>query len=195
MADGISVDVIDLSAAGGESSLHYSNLSAVQNGVLFYEICEELISLEYYSTIHPLFGSGSSSVVMRCTDNINASSMLITGWESRTWSVPVTEEKIQNYIDSVPYDAWWVDRQTVVRGFYEELIARFIDRGGSWPITSFWDYNNETWGVKKQALPEPDAINSSAGMGIYCIQVSHSKYSGIIYHTVGADGAIEEDGC
>ncbi len=57
----------------------YTNLTPVQNGVLFYTMCEELIADSHYSVIHAREGSGTQSVVMRCTDNIQGGGMLITG--------------------------------------------------------------------------------------------------------------------
>ena len=59
--------------------VHYSNLSDVQNGVLFHMICLELIADPAFSVIHAKSGGGTNSVVMRCDDNVTANSILITG--------------------------------------------------------------------------------------------------------------------
>lgn len=174
------------------SSEHYSGLSPVQNGVLFHKICTELIADPQYSVIHAREGGGTNSVVMRCDDNISAGSLLITGWDSRTWSVPVTQAAIQSYIDSVPYDSWWVDRQEVVRSFYTALMTQYTARGGSWPVTSFWDpWANEWSGIKKQELPAPDPSDSNN----YCLVAVHRTYTDILYRVKGTVGTIEPGGC
>lgn len=174
------------------NNVHYSGLSSVQNGVLFYEICVELIADPHYSVIHAREGGGTSSVVMRCNDSIQAGSLLITGWDSKTWSVPVTQAAIQAYIDSVPYDSWWIDRQDVVRGFYTALMTQFAARGGNWPIMSFWDpWANQWSGVHKEELPEPDPV----GKHSYCIAATHQKYPDITFHTKGSSGEVVAGPC
>ena len=171
---------------------HYSGLSPVQNGVLFHKICTELIADPQYSVIHAREGGGTNSVVMRCDDNISAGSLLITGWDSRTWSVPVTQAAIQSYIDSVPYDSWWVDRQEVVRSFYTALMTQYTARGGSWPITSFWDpWANQWSGVPKEELPAPDASSPNN----YCLAATHRTYTDVAYHVIGTVGAVQPGGC
>lgn len=176
-------------SSGGES---YSGLSTIQNGVLFQKVCTDLIASPQYSTIHAREGGGTSSVVMKCDDNISANSLLITGWDSKTWTVPVTKATLQAYIDSVPYDSWWTDRQTVVRGFYSELIAQHTARGGSWPVASFWDpWANQWSGVQKQDLPAPNSANPNS----YCLSATHLTYTDIVYHVSGSGGAIEQGAC
>ncbi len=168
---------------------HYSGLSPVQNGVLFQAICVQLINDPYYSVIHAKTGSETQSVVMRCSDNIARSSLLITGWKSETWSTPIMREQLQAYIDAVPYDPWWTDRQDVIRGFYSALISRFETQGGTWPITSFWDpWANEWSGVHKEELPPPDPGTSTG----YCIQASHRKYQKS--YTISSDNQTIREG-
>ena len=105
---------------------------------------------------------------------------------------PVTQSTIQSYVDSVPYDSWWTDRQSVVRGFYTALMAQFSARGGNWPITSFWDpWANQWSGVHKEELPAPDAVGTDS----YCLAAAHRKYTDIIYHVIGTTGSIEPGTC
>lgn len=173
---------------------HYSGLTPVQNGVLFYDICEELIADPTYSTIHSKDGNDTRSVVMRCTDNISAGSLLITGWESKTWSTPLAKNTLQSYIDSVPYDNWWIDRQEVVRGFYTELIRRFEAKGGTFPVNSFWDpWANQWSGVPKQDLPSPEPPSESE-IESYCIDAYHTDFSDSIYR-ITQDNKIEAGAC
>lgn len=62
-----------------KEGVHYSNLSAVQNGVLFHMICRELVADPYYSVIHGRDGHQESTVVNKCDDNVFAGGILITG--------------------------------------------------------------------------------------------------------------------
>lgn len=180
---------VTLKMTSGE---HYSGLSPVQNGVLFHKICTELIADPQYSVIHAREGGGTSSVVMRCDDSIAANKLQITGWDSKNWMTPVTQSAIQSYIDSVPYDSWWTDRQAVVRGFYTALMTEYSARGGTWPVTSFWDpLANEWSGVKKQELPAPDPSDSNN----YCLAAVHRTYTDILYRVKGTVGSIESGGC
>lgn len=173
----------------------YSNLSAVQNGVLFYEVCEELINDPHYATIHARDGSATNSVVMRCTDRIEGGGLQITGWNSIFWNTPVTRDQIQGYMDSVPYDSWWTDRQDVVRGFYEELVNRFTAKGGAFPVTSFWDtWANQWSGVHKEELPAPDASVGGLADGGYCVQAYHSNFPDNVFK-ITQDDKIEPGGC
>lgn len=172
--------------------VYYDNLTAVQNGVLFHTVCQQLISDSQYSLIHPKDGSSPHSVVMSCNDNVAAGGMLITGWESKFWSTPVTRSQIQNYIDNVPYDSWWTDKQEVVRGFHSELISRFEASGGTWPVTSFWDPWANIWsGVHKQELPSPEPVNP----GEYCVQAIHHSYPDKAYSITNNDTGPTEGYC
>ena len=170
---------------------HYSGLSPVQNGVLFHRICTELITDPYYATIHARLGGATNTVMMGCDSNIEDDRILITGWDSRTWTTPLTKETLEEYVASVPYDSWWIDRQDVVRGFYQTLIDRFEQQGGTWPITSFWDpWANEWSGVHKQELPEPD--NTGSG---YCIEAVHRRYTDVRYAVNSNNQTIREGSC
>ncbi len=171
----------------------YSGLTAVQNGVLFHDICVELIADSYYSTIHAKDGDGTSSVVMSCDDNVLHNVMLITGWDSKSWSTPLAKATLQAYISSVPADSWWTDRQSVVQGFYTELINRFEARGGTWPITSFWDpwATSSNGGVLKESLP---ALDTSTPAG-YCLQAQSTSYSSIVYKVTNSSSQPVEGSC
>lgn len=171
----------------------YSGLNAIQNGVLFHDICVELIADPQYSVIHAKDGGATNSVVMSCDDSVSRSSLLITGWDSKRWPIPVTKSTLQAYIDSVPADSWWTDRQAVVRGFYGELINRFESRGGAWPITSFWDpwADSSNGGVLKQSLPPIDTSTPSG----YCLQAQNIKFDSISYKVTDASPRPVEGSC
>ena len=173
----------------------YGALSPVQNGVLFYNTCLALIGDPYYSTIHARTGGGTMSVMMSCDPggtSVLASRMLISGWDSQPWDVPVTRQKIENYLEVVEYDDWWTDKQAVIRTFYTELASRFESQGGTWPITSFWDHWANEWaGVHKEDLPEP----SSSSEDGYCILGVSKRYPDMPYSIKNTDGAPHEGDC
>ena len=174
---------------------HYGTLSPVQKGVLFYNTCKELISDSKYSTIHAREGGATNNVMMSCdpgNTSIAYNSILIEGWDSKRWYTPITRQTLQSYVDSVPYDSWWTDRQAVIRDFYTALMDRFESSGGTWPITSFWDHWANQWsGVHKEELP---ALSSDAENG-YCIIAVHKKYADMPYVITSTDGKPHEGSC
>lgn len=171
----------------------YTGLTPVQNGVLFYNTCTELIEDPQYSVINSKDGKNTQSVVMRCDDNIRAGGILITGWDSKNWDTPLDAATLEDYIDSVPYDDWWTDKQDVVRSFYRELIDRFQRWGGTFPVTSFWDpWANQWAGVPKEELPVLNPVRNADGS--FCIEAYHEDYPDDVYR-VTQDGKIEPGHC
>lgn len=182
-----SVDVTYTKVTGDR----YHDLSAVQNGVLFHKVCVSLAANPYYSVIHSKDGNNTSSVVMSCDDNVRAGGIQITGWETKNWDTPVTQQQLEAYIASVPYDSWWTDRQEVVRGLYTALISEFTAQGGTWPVTSFWDpWANQWAGVKKEELPTPTSSEPS-----YCIVATHKDHRDVQYSIRIDQGTPQEGGC
>jgi len=175
------------------NSKHYSGLSSVQNGVFLYEICKELVQNPYYSTIHSSNGSQTSSIVMSCDDSIQSNRLQITGWDTKRWNTPLAKSQLEDYVTSVPYDSWWIDKQEVIRRFYNALIVRYTTGGGSWPITSFWDpWANQWSGVQKQELPAPDA---STGTANFCLKATSTKYPDVIYIVTADDTTPRTGSC
>ncbi len=170
----------------------YGPLTPVQNGVLFHSICKELIADSQFSTIHAREGGGTSSVMMSCDDNIQAGGLLITGWSSKNWPVPVRQSDIEAYMASIPYDNWWTDKQAVQRSFHQALIDRHTARGGDWPVLSFWDpWANKWSGVKKEELPDT-MMETEKG---YCVEAIHNKYPDMKYIVTSANDTPRPGGC
>lgn len=151
----------------------YENLTPVQNGIAFYDICKELIADPSYSTIHGQNGN-TSTVMTSCDANVLRGNITIVSWDTKAWATPVTRQQLQSYIDSIPEDSWWVDKQDVMRGFYVEMIRRFESRGGTWPITSFWDpwAGPSNSGVPKETMPPMTTSNQAS----YCVSAVHNRY-------------------
>ena len=186
-------DVI-LQLITGYTGPHYDNLSPVQNGVLFHSICVELVDDPYYSEIHAHDGTQTNTVVTDCNTSINDDSMLINGWDSEEWKTPVTRQDIQNYINNVPYDSYWSDKQDVVRAFYTQMVQRFEARGGTFPITSFWEPDaGEWWGIPKEELPEPSPPPASLN-GAFCVEAYHASFPDDIFRITQTD-KIEVGSC
>ena len=176
-----------------KSNVYYDSLTSVQQGVLFHTLCEQLTNSSEFSTIHSKDGGQTSSVMMSCDDNVQHNVMQITGWDSKQWSTPLTKATLRAYIDSVPADSWWTDKQTVVRRFYSTLISFYESSGGTWPITSFWDpWATSSYGVQKQDLPTP---SKTYGAINYCIEVTSETYSDIIYRVTADDLTPKAGGC
>lgn len=175
------------------SSRHFSSLTPVQSGVLLQDICEQLAADPAYSTIHSRTGGQTSTVVMSCDDNIQHNRLQITGWDTRTWTTPVQRSDMEAYIDSVPYDSWWTDRQDVVRAFYTTMIAQYTSAGGSWPITSFWNpWANQWSGVPKQELPAPDPTSEAVN---FCIIGTHVNYGDLRFVVTAKNTIPRVDEC
>lgn len=170
----------------------YGALTPVQNGVLFHQTCLNLIADPTNTTIHAASGGGTGSVITSCNDGISGNRLLITGWSSQNWMVPVQKSQLETYINSVPYDSWWIDRQDVVRGFYTKLISNFETSGGTWPINSFWDtWANEWSGVKKEELPAPTTPASTS----WCIEAHHQRSADVYFHIASQSNEPTEGRC
>lgn len=179
-------DVI-LQFVTGYTGPYYENLSPVQEGVLFYDICKQLIADPEYSEIHSADGSATQSVVMDCDDSISDDQLQITGWDTKKWLTPLSRETIQAYITSVPYDDWWVDRQSVIQNFYAQMIQRFEASGGTFPIDSFWDpWANQWSGVPKEELPSPSTAPHRRN-GQFCVEGYHTKFPDDTFHVTQED--------
>lgn len=175
------------------NGVRYKNLSAVQNAVLFDSVCRELIPEPQYSVIHAREGGGSMTVMTACHVNGTRVQYTLTSWDTKHWTVPVSREQIDDYIDSVPYDSWWIDRQEVVRGFYQQLVYRFESRGGTWPITTFWDISANQWsGVHREELPPPTL---SGGPRDYCLIARHKHYPDMLYAVRNSDSVPHAGDC
>lgn len=149
---------------------YYANVSTVQNGVLLSQICQDLINEGKGSGTN--LGGSTDAYVTGC-GNWNHDSMQITGWTSKVFSTPIAATAFSDYAASIPAgDAWHPNQQSVTRTFYNELSARLLAQGGSYPLSSFWD----SWatpgnGVMYEPLPSPDV---SGNMNTFCIQAAAS---------------------
>lgn len=165
-----------------ETINHYRSLSTIQNGVLLSAICEQLIEDNVGK------GTDQGGVVrdyISGCGNWNDDSMQITGWETRTYSTPVSEQTLANYAANYTVSNTWHKQaqETAVKNFYNGLIKKFKQSGGTFPVTSFWDYwaNSGNGGVMLQPLPTPTKIPG------YCAETRSIDYSDIVWHITEKD--------
>lgn len=159
------------------SLAYYSDLTAVQNGVLMAQICQDLVNEGKGRGTN--LGGGSDDYITGC-GNWNNGSMQVTGWTSRVFSTPINDDTFSTYAASVPAgDVWHPNQQTVTRNFYTELRSRLTTQGGSFPITTFWDaWATPGNGIMYQSLPAPNSVGNSES---YCLQANY-KTNGPVWY-------------
>ena len=194
----------------------YTNLTAVQNTVLFHEVCRQVISEEEFQILRSHDGQAvNNSYNIWCgssdgVNGINAGYYQINGWNSTRWNMPVTLSQINNRINNPPTDSWWniadLDSRT-----YREIRDRFLAVGGTFPLTTAWD----SWGScapnwagvwtcngrPREELPVlPPAggggsDDSSSDGSSYCIIATHERYTDLLYSFSSDNLAPKEGNC
>ncbi|HMS93332.1 MAG TPA: hypothetical protein PKD28_02975 [Candidatus Saccharibacteria bacterium] len=206
----LSVVVSGEEEGGGSTGPVYSNLTSVQNGVLFHTICTNLANdnrpdvpeLKYGQgyqidrntgqpsrTVNYLWGPTTCNVYNNPEIQINGA----YATAGATLNVPISEARLlqeatksrtdQNAIDFPDYNH-------VVNQFYQTIHDRFVAQGGTWPITTFWDpWANQWSGVRKEELPVLPPVTGGGGVASgpneitksYCIIATHERYPDVIY--------------
>lgn len=170
---------IELVVKTGGPLSHFSGLSAVQNGVLFYTVCNDLVADGY--SVGTNNGGASEQYVSGCNVYNKNEIQVNSAWTPRAFNTSVQSSALPNLISSINYnDSWRPNRAQIEKTYYQTWNDRFIAQGGSYPITSFWDSwaNSGNSGVPKQDLPGPD----NTAPGTYCVQASSSTYSDVVFH-------------
>jgi len=159
---------------------YYSNVTAVQNGMLLAQICQDLIDQGVGKGVNQ--GGVTRDYITGC-GNWNHNSMQVTGWDTRTYATPVSSAALLTYANTfTTSDTFNKAQEAVVKNFYYQLVERLTHQGGSFPVTSFWDYwaTPQNGGVTQQPLINPQARPH------YCIEATHAKYSDIKWHITEA---------
>lgn len=171
---------LELNTSG--TTKYYTNLTKVQNGVLFAQICADLISEGIGQGVNQ--GGVTEKYITECGD-WNYDSMQVTGWETKLWNVPVDEAQLLSYANSFTSNDNWnkAAHEAAVKSFYNEITNRFKQQGGKFPIISFWDYwaSEESGGVKFENLPPPIMAP------YFCIEARSATYNDIIWHVTQED--------
>ena len=167
----------------------YSNLTPVQNGVLFATICQKLVDEGVGQGVNQ--GGVTQNYITGC-GNWNHSNMQFTGWTTKLWNTPVTSEQLVSYANNfTTSDTWNKSQEPVTKNFYNTLVTRFSAQGGTFPITSFWDYwaNPGNGGVIQQPLDSDPPIRS-----FYCAEARANGYESVIWH-IKQNGKLTEGTC
>ncbi|MAU33991.1 hypothetical protein CL689_00570 [Candidatus Saccharibacteria bacterium] len=168
---------VELEVAESGVRSYYEGLSPVQNGVLFAQICEDLISEGVGRGVNQ--GGDSEDYISGC-GNWNDDSMQITGWNTQRYDTPVHRDTLENYAQSfTTNDAWnKAAHEATVSTFYGELIERFESSGGEFPIITFWDYwaNSGNGGIMREELP------TAIERPYFCIDAVHTRYDDLRWY-------------
>lgn len=108
---------------------HYDNLTAVQNGVLLAQICQDLITEDFGKGVN---AGGITNAYLADCSNWNHDSMQINGWKPQKYTIPVTDAALLNYADNfTTNDNTNKIHETVVKTFYHQLVERLNSQGGT----------------------------------------------------------------
>lgn len=169
----------------------YQNMSNVQNGVLFRDVCQSLVS-EGYGTSTNL-GGGVEQYITGC-NVYNHDAIQLNGWQARNFAIPLSQTTIYSWYDSnVSSDPWRPSKKDTFLAFATELSNRFTSLGGTFPVTTFWDpwASPSNSGVPIHTLPAP---STPSDPNEFCIEATHLKYSDLILHATQS-GTIREGSC
>lgn len=153
----------------------YVGLTQPQSGLLFLNICQNLVS-------EGLGSSGGTNYISSCTVyDINY--MQINGWNGGyNFSNPaITEASLQGYVNTgIANHPSHPAYHAVLQGFFEELTSRYKDSGGQFPITELW----RPW-QGAPTLPAP--VESVGSSDDFCLVATHTRHSDLSYVVSGAD--------
>lgn len=164
---------LTLSSGGGEV---YSGLSSVQNGLLFYMTCQQMLSEGLGQKV-----DDGHHYVSAC-NVYNKNQIHIDGWNGRNINTPLTAASLQTYVSS--YSGGQKDLFTTNGGnFMNQLTARFQAAGGTFPVAGFWDSwaTSTNGGVVKPTLPAPSG-GGSVDPTTFCIDATYATNPVTTWH-------------
>lgn len=180
---------LTLAAAGGGYSV-YSGLTATQNGLLYFDTCNQLVSEGFGQK-----PDDGHHYISGCTV-FNRSAVSVGGWNARDITTNVTTAKQGTYVTSYS-GGNKLDFTTHANEFMTELTSRFQASGGVYPVTSFWD----SWatptngGIMKPTMPTPSGTSGGiADISMFCINATHEKMPGTMWH-ISTSNKPEEGAC
>jgi Tfp pilus assembly protein PilE len=185
----IASNAVELRVVRAGSAVVYSNLSAVQNGVLLAQICSDLID---EGAGRGTADNGSVNNYIIGCGNWNRTSTQITAWETRQWNTPVQKEQLTSYAANytVSNSIHKRAQEATVKNFYTQLVTRMEAQGGTFPVTSFWDY----WAAPGNGgVPKESIDGNGQQQSFYCAQAS-TNGGDDIWHT-DQSGRVKEGAC
>lgn len=157
----------------------YSNLSPVQNGVLFQAVCQSLINEGYGSGVNN--GGGTEHYITGC-HVYNRGWMQINGWSAHNFTAPISSSSVYDWYNAnVATEAWRPNKKQIFLDFATELSQRFSASGGTFPVASFWDSwaNSTNGGQLREELPAPSTETSDT---TFCIEATHAALENTTWH-------------
>lgn len=172
----------------------YVGLSSVQNGALFYTICNDLIAEGKGRSTNN--GGQQESYFTSC-NVYNNNRVEVHGWSSRDINLPVASSTLPDIVSSINYnESWRPGRDQAEKDFYQEWHYRFLAQGGTYPISSFWDGNwcssNRTDCTPFQPLSAPVITTKD---NYYCISAAYEGLNDVIYHVTSDNNTPQKGNC
>lgn len=189
-----------------QASNRYNNLTAVQNAVLFQAICSNLSNDKRPDAPDLVYGQGRNQVGGEVKFLWGPSLCNVYGKDNiqfnTSWSfaggqlnAPVSKSNFQNFINSINNsDSYFPDATYVAKQYYQQVLERFENQGGTFPITTFWDGDwckvGQAWCVAKEPLPSIAPVSSD---GYFCLESYHQNYPDMVYR-ISSDNRSPEPG-
>lgn len=169
---------ITLTMKSSGTEPYYAIASEVQNGVLFADICADLIAEGVGKGVNQ--GGTTEDYITGC-GNWNHDSMQFTGWNSKVWSTPIHSATLLNYAQTFTTSDTWnkAAHEAVVKKFYTEIVERLERQGGHFPITSLWD----SWATPRNGgvIAEPLPVNPKT-VPYYCAEAQVTNSPNVVWH-------------
>ena len=167
----------------------YASLSPIQNGTLFSKICQDLVAEGAGKGVNQ--GGDTEDYITGC-GNWNYNSMQFTGWNSKVYATPVQSSTLLNYANTFTTNDSWnkIGQEAVVKNFYTQMVTRHTRQGGTFPITTFWDYwaTSGNGGVMPQPLPPPVV------KPYYCVTATYEGLPGLSWN-ISEDQKLRRGAC
>jgi prepilin-type N-terminal cleavage/methylation domain-containing protein len=164
----------------------YSGLTPVQNGLLFYDTCRQLISEGLGQKL-----DDGHHYISAC-NVYNKNQIHIDGWNGRDVNTPLTTASLDTYVSS--YSGGEKPLFTTeATNFMNQLKTRFQASGGVFSIASFWD----SWatpvngGVMKPSMPAPTSTSGAIDPSDFCINAVYANYPDLKWHITALAAPIE----
>ena len=185
-----SSDKVTLSLDVPSSDPVYTNLSPEHNGLLFFDMCNKLIS----EGVGSRASEPDRPYISECRV-YNFNQLDINGWNGRAVNVSISSASLDTYVSS--YVGGEKELFTTEAGnFMSQWLSRFQASGGTMPVTKFWD----SWatptngGVMKPTMPAPTSTGGGADPAKFCINAVYDSNPALTWH-VTQTGALTKGAC
>lgn len=189
------IKVPDFISISITSTARYENLSTAQNGLLFFNICNELISEGYGKGVNN--GGQTEQYITACNVYNHPELQVNSAWSGHNLNTPVSATALADIASSIHYnDSWRPNRDAIEKTFYTTWNSRFLVEGGTYPVASFWD----PWASPGNGIPKPTLPGKVENGGgwvsedAYCIQAIYVKKTSVRQY-LKSDNPIKDGTC